>query len=138
MTFKNIRYVRESADPGLDFRLRYAKSQLKASHPSTRFDRANSSIQGTNLQALIDACNNSSLLGQIVRVISNRKDAYGLTRAQKSTPPIPTLVHSLYKYKKRNPEDVPLAREQYDEKLASLVLEDEPDTVVCACSTLMD
>lgn len=37
---------------------------------------------GTNLQALIDACQDGSIRGEVVVVISNNEDAYGLTRAQ--------------------------------------------------------
>lgn len=88
--------------------------------------------EGTNLQAIIDACQNKYIPAEVMRVISNRKDAYGLARAQKASPPIPTLVHSLYGYKKRYPDNFPLARELYDDKLASLVLKDKPDLVVCA------
>ncbi len=36
---------------------------------------------GTNLQSLIDATQNGSINGEIVLVVSNRKNAYGLTRA---------------------------------------------------------
>lgn len=36
---------------------------------------------GTNLQALIDACNDKKINGEIKLVVSNRKSAYGLTRA---------------------------------------------------------
>ena len=37
---------------------------------------------GTNLQALIDACQNNEINGEIVLVVSNRKKAYGLERAR--------------------------------------------------------
>lgn len=37
---------------------------------------------GTNLQALIDACKNQEINGEIKLVISNRKKAYGLERAR--------------------------------------------------------
>lgn len=37
---------------------------------------------GTNLQALIDACNNNEINGSIKLVVSNRKKAYGLERAR--------------------------------------------------------
>lgn len=37
---------------------------------------------GTNLQALIDACKNNEINGEIVLVVSNRKKAYGLERAR--------------------------------------------------------
>ncbi|KAJ9626565.1 Bifunctional purine biosynthetic protein ADE5,7 [Taxawa tesnikishii (nom. ined.)] len=99
---------------------------------------------GTNLQALIDACSTPSLPNtQIIRVISNRKDAYGLQRAEKAK--IPILYHNLISYKKRYPdttsnseksiEGVPSAptfaeaRSVYDKDLAELVLKDEPDLV---------
>jgi phosphoribosylglycinamide formyltransferase-1 len=36
---------------------------------------------GTNLQALIDACQEGKINGQVVLVISNREDAYALERA---------------------------------------------------------
>ena len=37
---------------------------------------------GTNLQSLIDACNNKEINGEIKVVISNKESAYGLTRAK--------------------------------------------------------
>ena len=37
---------------------------------------------GTNLQAIIDACENNEINGTIKVVISNRKKAYGLERAK--------------------------------------------------------
>jgi phosphoribosylglycinamide formyltransferase len=90
---------------------------------------------GSNLQALIDACNTPALPDtSIIRVISNRKDAYGLQRAQKVD--IPTTYHNLVKYKKCHPATdagVQAAREEYDRDLARLILDDErPDLVVCA------
>ncbi len=37
---------------------------------------------GTDLQSVIDAVNHGSINGEIVIVVSNRKNAYGLTRAE--------------------------------------------------------
>lgn len=37
---------------------------------------------GTNLQAIIDGCENKSINGQVKVVISNKEDAYGLERAR--------------------------------------------------------
>ncbi len=37
---------------------------------------------GTDLQSIIDACQNNQIDGEIKLVISNRKNAYGLTRAK--------------------------------------------------------
>ncbi|PNS20515.1 phosphoribosylglycinamide formyltransferase [Sphaceloma murrayae] len=92
---------------------------------------------GSNLQALIDAANTPSLPNtHIVRVISNRKSAFGLQRAEKAG--IPTLYHNLMVYKKRFPDPAGpegkflSARNEFDKDLANLVLEDKPDIVVCA------
>lgn len=38
---------------------------------------------GANLQAIIDACQAGEINGKIVSVISNKAEAYGLTRAKK-------------------------------------------------------
>jgi phosphoribosylglycinamide formyltransferase len=89
---------------------------------------------GSNLQALIDACSTTRLSScRIVRVISNRKDAYGLIRAHDAS--IPTTYHNLVKYKKQQAATeagILLARQIYDQDLAKLILEDQPDLVVCA------
>jgi phosphoribosylglycinamide formyltransferase len=89
---------------------------------------------GSNLQALIDACDTIKLpSSRIIRVISNRKDAYGLIRAQNAA--IPTTYHNLVKYKRQQAASetgILLAREAYDQDLAQLILENKPDLVVCA------
>ena len=89
---------------------------------------------GTNLQALIDACASSKLPAQIIRVISNKKDAFGLTRASNAS--IPTKYHNLLagKYIAKGEKDEDRrreGREKYDADLARLVMEDKPDLVVC-------
>jgi phosphoribosylglycinamide formyltransferase len=87
---------------------------------------------GTNLQAVIDKVRGGQLPAKIVRVLSNRKDAFGLERAKRAD--IPTTYHNLVKYKKNHPatpEGVQVAREEYDAELARLVLQDSPDLVVC-------
>lgn len=45
---------------------------------------------GTNLQAIMDACQSGEINGKIVSVISNKADAYGLTRAKNAK--IPTAL----------------------------------------------
>ncbi|GAM88831.1 hypothetical protein ANO11243_068650 [Dothideomycetidae sp. 11243] len=91
---------------------------------------------GTNLQALLDAANTPSLPDvQFVRVISNRKTAYGLERATNAG--VPTSYHNLVQYKTRFPDpaggtDFVQARAEYDRELAGKVLADKPDIVVCA------
>lgn len=87
---------------------------------------------GSNLQTVIDKIAAGELNATIVRVISNRKDVYGLERAAKAN--IPTAYHNLVKYKKQHPateEGVQAAREEYDAELARLILEDKPELVVC-------
>lgn len=92
---------------------------------------------GTNLQALIDACNAGVLSNtRIIRVISNRKNAYGLVRAENAG--IATAYHNLLAYKAKHANDTDadnstmIARREYDIDLAGLILVDEPDMVVCA------
>jgi phosphoribosylglycinamide formyltransferase len=86
---------------------------------------------GSNLQALIDDADRKLIDTSIVRVISNRKSAYGLTRASKAN--IPTSYHNLLNYKRKyEGQDDQRAREEYDADLAELILKDEPELVVCA------
>lgn len=87
---------------------------------------------GSNLQALIDATTSSppTLNASIIHVISNKKAAYGLTRAASAS--IPTSYHNLIPYKKRHPESIEEARRAYDADLAQLILQQKPDMVVCA------
>ncbi|MCJ1401687.1 hypothetical protein MMC11_004904 [Xylographa trunciseda] len=87
---------------------------------------------GTNLQALIDAIASSKIPNaKIIHVISNRKDAYGLQRAEKAG--ISTSYHNLQKYKKQYPDQsVENIRAIYDRDLAEMVLKNTPDLVVCA------
>ena len=57
---------------------------------------------GTNLQALIDKRNSGELLADIVVVISDRPDAYGLKRAERNN--IPTFVVDYRKLLREFPE----------------------------------
>ena len=63
-------------------------------------------------------------------MISNKRDAYGLQRA--TTANIDTSYLNWLPHKKRHPEDVEQARSEYGTELASVVLKDKPDLVVCA------
>ena len=38
---------------------------------------------GTNLQAIIDACEKEKISGEVAVVLSNKEDVYGLERAKK-------------------------------------------------------
>ncbi|KAF2212924.1 hypothetical protein CERZMDRAFT_22131, partial [Cercospora zeae-maydis SCOH1-5] len=95
---------------------------------------------GTNLQALIDASTSTPPTlpnTQIIRVLSDRKSAYGLTRAQEAQ--IPTTYFPWLPYKNAYPDDDPssdptqsLARQKYDAALAIEILKDAPHMIVCA------
>jgi len=79
---------------------------------------------------LIDAQGTPSLPNaKIVLVLSNRKAAYGLTRAQNADPPIPTQALALQPYLKANPGKT---RDDYDHEVSEIVLAASPDLVVLA------
>ncbi|KAJ7929062.1 formyl transferase [Mycena leptocephala] len=85
---------------------------------------------GTNLQALIDAQNTPALPhAEIVLVFSNRKAAFGLTRASQAQPPIPTGYLALQPYLKAHPGKT---RDDYDAEVARRVLQERPDLIVLA------
>lgn len=76
---------------------------------------------GSNLQALLDAGRRRELGGEVVAVVANRADAYGLARAAEAGVPS-TLVTP------REDE----VRADYDARLAEVVAGYEPDLVVLA------
>ncbi|KAJ2040291.1 phosphoribosylglycinamide formyltransferase [Coemansia sp. S3946] len=82
---------------------------------------------GSNLQALIDAERQGELgSGTITLVVSNKKSAYGLTRAAEAS--IPTHVRTLKEYK-----DAGKTREDFDRELAEHIEESQhPDLIVLA------
>ncbi|KAJ2510927.1 phosphoribosylglycinamide formyltransferase [Coemansia sp. RSA 2049] len=81
---------------------------------------------GTNLQALIDAEKQGVLGGKITLVVSNKKAAYGLTRAADAG--IPTFIQTLKEYR-----DSGKRREDFDCDLAKHITSTQtPDLVVLA------
>jgi len=76
---------------------------------------------GSNLQAILDACARGELNARVVAVISNQADAFGLTRARRAN------VHAILKAKTREQD-----RRAYDVELAELVSQYEPDFVILA------
>jgi len=76
---------------------------------------------GTNLQAIIDQCQNGTIRGDILAVISNVPDAKGLDRARRANIEALTLDHRDYS-----------SREEYDLALANLIDSFQPDLVVLA------
>lgn len=76
---------------------------------------------GSNLQALIDEQTHDRLGGEIVAVISNEPDAYGLTRARDAGIDAVVLPHREYD-----------SREAYDGALIKVIERHEPDLIVLA------
>lgn len=80
---------------------------------------------GTNLQALIDAIATRILNAEIVLVVSNRKSAFGLKRAEAVN--IPTLYFPLKPY-----IDAGRSRADCDADLAAQIAPYQPDLIVLA------
>jgi formyltetrahydrofolate-dependent phosphoribosylglycinamide formyltransferase len=80
---------------------------------------------GTNLQAIIDSIESKSLNAKIALVVSNRKAAYGLVRAEQHG--IPTHYFPLKPY-----TDAGKTREAYDADLATILDGYNPILVVLA------
>jgi formyltetrahydrofolate-dependent phosphoribosylglycinamide formyltransferase len=80
---------------------------------------------GTNLQALLDAVAENHLQAEIAAVVSNRKAAYGLVRAEAVG--VATLYFPLKSYTENG-----RSREEYDSDLADQVEAYQPDLIVLA------
>jgi len=76
---------------------------------------------GSNLQAILDACASGELAATVVSVISNKADAYGLTRARSAG------VEAIYFDKLENE-----SRRDYDARLAEYLTTCLPDYVILA------
>jgi phosphoribosylglycinamide formyltransferase-1 len=76
---------------------------------------------GSNLQAILDACATGELDASVVSVISNHAEAFGLTRARKAG------VEAIC-FPKLESE----SRQEYDSRLADCVIGYAPDYVVLA------
>jgi len=76
---------------------------------------------GTNLQAIIDACELADYPGSVVGVVSNKSDAYGLTRAKDADIETIALSHRDFE-----------SRESYDQALISKIDQFCPDVIVLA------
>lgn len=76
---------------------------------------------GSNLQAIIDACANNDIAGDICAVLSNRADAYGLVRATNAHIATQAISHKAFE-----------SREAYDAALQAAIDDYQPDLVVLA------
>jgi phosphoribosylglycinamide formyltransferase 1 len=80
---------------------------------------------GSNLQAIVDACQSGDLPARVVVAVSNRRDAYGLERARRAG--IPTIYHPLKPYTQEC-----RGRRRYDADLAELLAPYQPDWIALA------
>lgn len=62
---------------------------------------------GSNLQAILDACASGELRAQVVAVISNNADAFGLARARRAG--VPAIAFAKRKEQERRAYDIELA-----------------------------
>jgi len=76
---------------------------------------------GSNLQAILDACASGELAAQVVAVVANKAEAYGLERARRAQ--VPAIV----KLKRADQ-----TRAAYDAELAEVVAAYAPDWIVLA------
>ena len=76
---------------------------------------------GSNLQAILDACASGELSASVVAVISNKADAYGLTRSRNAG------VEAIYFPKQGNE-----SRRDYDARLADEVSSKRADYIILA------
>ena len=76
---------------------------------------------GSNLQAILDHCASGKISGDVVGVISNRADAYGLVRASDAGVATATLIQQQF-----------ASRAEYDAALLALMADYQPDLVVLA------
>ncbi|EMP2052990.1 phosphoribosylglycinamide formyltransferase [Enterobacter kobei] len=76
---------------------------------------------GSNLQAIIDACKQKKINGTIRAVFSNKADAFGLERARQESIPAHALVASQF-----------AGREAFDRELVNEIDAYAPDVVVLA------
>ncbi|HEY4720431.1 MAG TPA: phosphoribosylglycinamide formyltransferase [Anaerolineae bacterium] len=76
---------------------------------------------GSNLQAILDACASGELNAKVAAVISNKSDAFGLERARQAN--VPAIAKPKLKAQDRR---------EYDAELADLVAAYQPDWIVLA------
>ena len=76
---------------------------------------------GSNLQAIMDGCSSNAIAGQVVAVVSNRPNVYGLQRAADADIANAVLDHKQFE-----------TRDDYDLALIELIDKYQPDVVILA------
>ena len=74
---------------------------------------------GSNLEAIIDACNQNIIDGDVIKVISNNPKAYGLVRAKKFNISSETINHKNFD-----------SREDFDQALEDSLVQINHDVIV--------
>ena len=77
--------------------------------------------RGSNMQAVVNACDSGFIQAEVVSVISNRPDAAGLAFAKQQGINTEVCDHTLYPN-----------RDQFDSELSKLIERAEPDWIVLA------
>jgi len=76
---------------------------------------------GTNLQSILDACEAGTILCEVVVVVSNNPEAYGLKRAKRHGVPTVALDHQRY-----------ASREDHEKAIIAAITGHEPEVAVLA------
>lgn len=76
---------------------------------------------GSNLQVIIDKCEQGHINGEVVAVISNVENVFALERAAKHNIPAHTLTHNTFS-----------TREKFDKKLQIMIEKYSPDLIALA------
>lgn len=76
---------------------------------------------GSNLQAIIDACQSNQINGKVVTVISNQPNVYSLIRAKQANIPSHVINHKAF-----------ISREEFDDKVQQQIDCYQPDLIVLA------
>ena len=76
---------------------------------------------GSNLEAIVKACHEKNIYGEIVYVISNNPDAYGIERAKKYNIPVKIIDHKSY-----------ADRDDFDDALKEFLDNIEIDLIILA------
>ena len=85
---------------------------------------------GSNLQAILDACDSGRLDAEVVLVVVNRRSAYAKVRAEQRG--ISAVFRPMGPFREAYPDDARQAREAYDAALATEVADVSPDLVIQA------
>ena len=76
---------------------------------------------GSNLEAIVNACNGGAIKGRVVKIISNNPDAYGLVRAKKLNIPSEIINHENFDL-----------RDNFDQAIEDCLKKVNPDLIVLA------